>query len=57
MTEKEKFEKFYENGYLSHVKILYSSGGYKYANLFSLKNYEMGEKDWLYCWISSHEYL
>ncbi|MCI9142382.1 MAG: hypothetical protein HFH87_07130 [Lachnospiraceae bacterium] len=44
MTRKEKFEKFYENGYLSHAKILYSGGGYKYANLFSLKDYEMGKK-------------
>lgn len=44
MNGKEKFQKFYENGYLFNVKILYHSGRYKYANLFPLNDYELGKK-------------
>ena len=33
-----------DNGYMFNVKIYYSSGRHKYANLFELKQYELGIK-------------
>lgn len=44
MNKQKIFDKFYENGYLRKVKIFYSSGNYKYANLFKVKDYEFGKK-------------
>lgn len=44
MTEKEKFDLYYQKGYLHHVKIMYSNGRHKYANLFKVKQYELGKR-------------
>lgn len=43
-NKEEVFKKFYEKGYLYKVKLYYSNGRHKYANLFKISDYEMGTK-------------
>lgn len=42
MNRRKEYDAFYQKGYLRKVKIFYSNGGHKYANLFRLEDYENG---------------
>lgn len=43
-NKEEIHQKFYEKGYLYKIKLYYSNGRHKYANLFDVKKYEAGKR-------------
>lgn len=41
---QKKWKKAYDSGSMICVKVFYKDGKHRYANLFSVKNYELGLK-------------